>query len=150
MSQNLLNNLSREPRKQSFSEKLESYISATASPNASRHLSFSSEVNNANAAAASEHNSIVNDPNVTANPSNFKNNWNPATAATFHPSYPMNELSFMQQQSIMMSSFPMGPPSHLPKQLPYSQMFPPFVPNWSFRYPSPNVMPNAAHSGSSK
>lgn len=134
--------LFREPRKQSFSEKLESYISATASPNASRHLSFSSEVNNANAAAASEHNSIVNDPNVTANPSNFKNNWNPATAATFHPSYPMNELSFMQQQSIMMSSFPMGPPQNLPNNAYFPQMFPPFVPTGPFGIP-PNVMPNA-------
>ncbi|GMM47103.1 hypothetical protein DAPK24_036780 [Pichia kluyveri] len=36
--------LFREPRKQSFSEKLESYISATASPSNSRHLSFSSEI----------------------------------------------------------------------------------------------------------
>lgn len=137
--------LFREPRKQSFSEKLESYISATASPNASRHLSFSSEVNNAtnaNVASASEHNSLANDPNVNTNPISFKNNWNPATAATFHPSYPMNELSFMQQQSMMMPSFPMGPPQNVPNNAFFPQMFPPFVPTGPFGIP-PNMMANA-------
>lgn len=135
------NQFFREPRKQSFSEKLESYISATASPSASRHLSFSSDVNNNNNSnqQTTDHNSIITDTNSNnvTNPMNFKNNWNPATAATFHPSYPMNDLSFMQQQQMMMHAFQMGPQNPF-----FSQMFPPsFVPPAPFGMP-PNMVPN--------
>lgn len=125
--------LFREPRKQSFSEKLESYISATNSPNASRHLSFSSEV----ALQTSEHNSIImNDPNGSnlSHNANFKNNWNPATATTFHPNYnqpPVNDVSFMQQQSMMLSAFQANNGNGLPPHPMFfsPQMFPPFMSN---------------------
>lgn len=79
----------REPRKQSFSEKLDSYISATGSPTQSRHLSF---------------NSGIERPNFD----DAKNIWNPGSASTFHPTtapdpipnpsnqQPFGDLSFMQ------------------------------------------------------
>lgn len=145
--------LFREPRKQSFSEKLESYISATASPSASRHLSFSSDVNNVNITnsntIASEHSSAILDSSATNdNGSNgggvhFKNHWNPATAAPFHPSYPVAELSFMQQQSMMMSTFPIAPQS-FPNNGFFPHMVQPFV-GAPFSMPS-NMMPNSKAS----
>lgn len=126
--------LFREPRKQSFSEKIESYISANTSPNVSRHLSFSSEVNiNSNNVTASEHNSVIMETNANNNssnskPHNFKNQWNPANVTPFHPSYPMNDMTFMQHQNMMMTNgFPMNPQNFNGGFLP--QMFPQFVPN---------------------
>ncbi|GMM31756.1 mRNA-binding protein [Martiniozyma asiatica (nom. inval.)] len=65
--------LFREPRKQSFSEKLDSYISATGSPSNSRHLSFSSVVEKVSLSDKA----VVEDA--------MKNIWHPASASTFHP-----------------------------------------------------------------
>lgn len=113
--------LFREPRKQSFSEKLESYISATTSPEASRHLSFSSEAAGNINSAVSEHNSIA-EPKGNIQ---FKKNWNPAAATPFHPSYPGADLSFMQHP-MMMSQYQMMPQNFMGNAM-YPQMFPPFA-----------------------
>lgn len=138
--------LFREPRKQSFSEKLESYISATGSPNTSRHLSFSSE---AGVAVTSESNANAlenaggNAANINA--FNFKNAWNPATATTFHPSFPpMHEMAYMQQQqhAMMMSGFQPMNSQGMPNNGFFPQMFPPFV-GGPFGVP-PNMMQNPA------
>lgn len=126
--------LFREPRKQSFSEKLESYISATTSPDASRHLSFSSEVAGNINAAVSEHNSSISDAKI--NNMNFKTNWNPAAAIPFHPSYPSNDFSFMQQP-MMMSQYQMMPQNFINNGM-FPQMYPPFSGN---AYGGP-MMPN--------
>ncbi|ODV83386.1 hypothetical protein CANARDRAFT_203187, partial [[Candida] arabinofermentans NRRL YB-2248] len=83
----------REPRKQSFSEKLDTYIN---SPNNSRHLSFSSDIN----LVKSEHNSII-----LEGPNENKNIWNPATAATFRPSGFEGNLTQQQQQQLQMQQF---------------------------------------------
>ncbi|TID17224.1 hypothetical protein CANINC_004083 [Pichia inconspicua] len=112
----------REPRKQSFSEKLESYISATTSPDASRHLSFSSEVAGNLNPTLSEHNSSITEAKTNLP---FKRNWNPAAATPFHPSYPANDLSFMQQP-MMMSQYQMMPQNFIGGAM-YPQMFPPFA-----------------------
>jgi mRNA-binding protein PUF3 len=138
--------LFREPRKQSFSEKLESYISATTSPNASRHLSISSEATaiNTNNNVASEHNSIIIE-NVKDNndkPTAFKTHWNPANITPFHPSYPMHDMTFIQHQNMMMSGgFPMNPQDFNGNGF-LPQMFPPFIPAGPFGMP-PNIIPNS-------
>lgn len=117
--------LFREPRKQSFSEKLESYISATATVDSARHLSMSSETNANVNAAVSEHNSVIGEP--TTGNMNFKNNWNPADATPFQPSYPNNDFSFMPYP-MMISQYPMMPQNFMNNGM-FPQMLPQFAGN---------------------
>ncbi|GMG39948.1 unnamed protein product [Ambrosiozyma monospora] len=124
----------REPRKQSFTEKLENYMSTNGSPCQSRHLSFSSEVNAGTSTLGgvhSEHGSIALENPQQQAPSS-KNIWNPAAAPTFHPSFDntaafgvnmmenvngtmpvpgdMNmEMSMFMQHMAMMSQYGMPP-----------------------------------------
>lgn len=109
----------REPRKQSFSEKLDSYISATGSPTQSRHLSF---------------NSGIERPNFD----DAKNIWNPGSASTFHPTMapdpvpnptgaqqqPFGDLSFMQGMPPQMM---MPPPQFMQNGYAPPPMFVPFM-----------------------
>lgn len=106
----------REPRKQSFSEKLDNYISATGSPTQSRHLSFNSGIERP----------IFDDG---------KNIWNPGSASTFHPTtvpdpipnptgpQPFGDLSFMQGMPPQM----MMPPPQFMQNGFAPQMFVPYM-----------------------
>lgn len=130
----------REPRKQSFSEKLETYINTTTPTNISRHLSFSSDVNAATNNSItitnkmSESNSSMHD-NVSVH-DGLKPQWNPATATPFHPSYPM-DFAYAQHQMVMMQGFANGSQSY-PNGGFFPQMFPPFASNgYNIAHPEP-------------
>ncbi|KAH3666949.1 hypothetical protein OGAPHI_003399 [Ogataea philodendri] len=108
---------SREPRKQSFSEKFDNYVSNSNSPTNQYISNSPNQLGYAD--IASEHSSVISEsPNDQA-----KNIWNPATAPTFQPrGFEKPAAPFGPPFEAEMQQFGMPPPYGLGQWPGWGQM----------------------------